>query len=194
MGGNFWSHTATWTFLCCLVRMVDGDRGLLQDLGLDALPDVTKVCTQFRQVFPTPGNPKAADWNANRISIPKRVFMSSLPHTHNALSTFKIETGAFAAWVILRYYTHIISISSARLKLTSSSNFEHLITLRITNTCCSYGMFVRRSTSARPSTPTWWTLIFSNCKFPQMPIPFRSSSHSIQVGIKSFFSHHQSQS
>lgn len=58
---------------CCSSALVDGDRGLLRDLGLDALPDVTKVCTQFRQVFPTnehAGNPEPTDWNAAVSEFP----------------------------------------------------------------------------------------------------------------------------
>ncbi|KAF2884851.1 hypothetical protein ILUMI_21328 [Ignelater luminosus] len=42
MGGHFWAHIATWTFLCS-VRVVRTDQDLEQDFDLNILPDVTKV-------------------------------------------------------------------------------------------------------------------------------------------------------
>lgn len=47
MGGNFFDNITLWTFLCfvILIRTVAAERDLLQDLGLNQYPDVSKVNT-----------------------------------------------------------------------------------------------------------------------------------------------------
>lgn len=88
MGGHFWAHIAVWTFLCS-VRSACADRGLLEDLGLDALPDVTKVR------IPTgkprlPENPKRQTETGQSAVLP----VSPAASTATPARNVKIETGA----------------------------------------------------------------------------------------------------
>lgn len=79
---------------------------------------------------PYPGFPRRPTGTLTEFPFVNAFFTaSSLPHTHNALSIFKIETGAFAAWVTLTTRINVPSISSSETNFHSHyiSYYQHLL-------------------------------------------------------------------
>lgn len=116
MGGHFWAHIAVWTFLCS-VRSACADRGLLEDLGLDALPDVTKVRIPAGKPR-LPENPKRQTETGESAALP----VSPAASTASPARNVKIETRAVGQ----RVPVFILSFPDAHIRISACVSIHPL--------------------------------------------------------------------